>query len=170
MDTKLFWKSIKPLVWGISRVRHRINVIEKGKILKTESEIAESLNSFFSNIVRNRNILRYSEIDSVTKNIAYPTLKALFEYKDHLNVLAIQNNCEKETFPFSEVNIEDTKKEILILDKSKASQHSDIPIKISKEILNIFANFILQTLTALSNHLFCNVVKVDICDSLTHKR
>ena len=101
---------------------------------------------------------------------AYPTLKAIFEYKDHPNVLAIQNNCEKETFPFSEVNTEDTKKEILILDKSKASQHSDIPIKISKEILNIFANFILQTLTALSNHRCCHVVKDDICDSLTQKR
>ena len=58
---KLFWKSVKPLLSDKSRIRDRINISEKGKILKTESETAESLNSFFSNIVKNLNISRYSE-------------------------------------------------------------------------------------------------------------
>ena len=44
-------------------------------------------------------------------------------------------------FRFSEVNIEDIKKDILEFDKKKASQHSDIPIKIIKENLDMFANF-----------------------------
>ena len=54
----------------------------------------------------------------------------------------MQSNCEKETFHFSEVNIEDIKKDILRLDKNKAPQHSDIPIKIIKKNLDIFADFL----------------------------
>ena len=102
-DNKLFWRSVKPLLSDKSRIRDRINISEKGKILKTESETAESLNSFFSNIVKSLNISRYSEFDPVTENIADPTPK----YKDHPSILATQSHCEKETFRFSEVNIED---------------------------------------------------------------
>ena len=86
--------------------------------------------------------MRYSEFDPVTENIADQTLKAIFKYKDYPSILAIQNNCEKKIFRFSEVNIEDIKKDILKLDKNKASQHSDIPIKIVKENLDIFADFL----------------------------
>ena len=68
-DGKLFWKSVKPLLSDKSRIRDRINISEKGKILKVESETAESLNSFFSNIVKNLNISRYSEFDPVTENV-----------------------------------------------------------------------------------------------------
>ena len=80
-DNKLFWKSVKPLLSDKSRIRDRINISEKGKILKTESETAESLNSFFSNIVNDLNISRYSEFDPVTENIADPTFTAIFKYK-----------------------------------------------------------------------------------------
>ena len=86
-------------------MRDRININEKGEILKTDSETAKTLNSFFSNIVKNLNIWRYSECHPVTENIADPTLKAIFKFKDHPSALAIQSNCEKETFCFSEVNI-----------------------------------------------------------------
>ena len=68
-DDKLFWKSVKPLLSDKSRIRDRINISEKGKILKVESETAESLNSFFSNIVKNLNISRHSEFDPVTENV-----------------------------------------------------------------------------------------------------
>ena len=82
-DNKLFCKSVKPLLSGKSRIRDRINISEKGEILKTESETAKSLNSFFSNIVKNLNISRYSEFDPFTENTADPGLKAIFKYKDH---------------------------------------------------------------------------------------
>ena len=147
-DNKLFWKSVKSLLSDKSRIRDRINISEKGKILKTESETAESLNSSFSNIVKNLNISRYSEFDPVTENVADPTLKAIFKYKDHPSILAIQSHCEKETFYFSEANIEDIKKDILKLDKNNASQHSDIPIKIIKENLDIFAGFLCTNINS----------------------
>ena len=48
-NNKLFWKSVKDLVSDKSRIRDRIIISEKDEILKTESETAETLNSFFSN-------------------------------------------------------------------------------------------------------------------------
>ena len=113
-DNKLFWKSVKPLLSEKSHIRDRISITEKSEIVKT----AETLNSFFSNIVKNLNISRYSEFDTVTENIADPTLNSIFKYKDHPSILAIQNNCENETLRFSEVNIEDIKKDILKLDNN----------------------------------------------------
>ena len=109
-DNKLLWKSVKPLLSKKSRIRDRISISEKGEILKTESEAAETVNSLFSNIVMNLNISRYSEFDSVTKNIADPTLKAIFKYIDHLRILPKQSNREKETFRFSDVDIEGIKR------------------------------------------------------------
>ena len=69
-----------------SRAWNRISINEKGQILKTEPERAETLNCFFSNIVKNLNISRYNEFDSVTKNIADPTIKAILEYEDHTSM------------------------------------------------------------------------------------
>ena len=67
-------------------------------------------------------------------------------------------NCEKETFRFLEVNIEDMKKDILRLDKNNVSQHSDILFRIIEKNLDILADFYVQTLTALSNHLRSHLV------------
>ena len=92
--------------------------------------------------------MRYSKFDPVTENIVDPTLKTIFKYKYHPSILAIQSNCEKETFRFSEVNIEDIKKDILKLDKKKASKRSDIPIKIIEENLNIFVDFLCTNINS----------------------
>lgn len=75
----------------LSMHKDRIFVSEKGETLNTESETSETLNDFFSNIVKNLNIPRYSRTDSVTENITDSTLKAILKYKDHpdTNIIAI---------------------------------------------------------------------------------
>ena len=79
---------------------------------ETDSEIAETLNDFFSNTVKNFNISRYFENDSVAENITEATLRAILKYKDHPSILAIQSQCEAKKIRFTEVNTEDIKKEI----------------------------------------------------------
>ena len=88
-DIKMFWKTVKALHSDKSCIRDRISISEKGEILKTEAETAEALNDFFSNIVQNSNISRYSELDSVAENITEPTRRAILKYKDHPSILAI---------------------------------------------------------------------------------
>ena len=57
-------------------------------------------------------------------------------------------NCEKETFRFSEVNIEDMKKDILRLHKNNASQHSDTPTRIIKKNFDILAEFLCTNINS----------------------
>ena len=63
-----------------------------------KSETAETLNNFFSNLVKNLTISRYSQLDSVAENITEPTLRAILRYKDHPSILAITSQCEAKTF------------------------------------------------------------------------
>ena len=99
-DNRIFGKSVKPLLSDKSRIRDRISISEKEEILKTASETAETLNSFFLNTVKNLNNLRYSELDSVTENVADLTLKATFKYIYHPSILAKQSNCKKRNISF----------------------------------------------------------------------
>ena len=99
-DNRIFGKSVKPLLSDKSRIRDRISIREKEEILKTASETAETLNSLFSSTVKNLNISRYSEFDSVTENVADLTLKAIFKYIHHPSILAIQSNCKKTNISF----------------------------------------------------------------------
>ena len=69
-NNRLFWKSVKSLLLDKSRIIYRMSIIEKCEILRTESETAKTLNSFFLNIIKNLSILRYSQFDPVTENIS----------------------------------------------------------------------------------------------------
>ena len=79
--------------------------------------------------------------------------------QNHQSIFAIQRNCEKEIFRFSEVNIEEIKKDILRLEKDKASQLSDIPIKTINENLDIFANFLCTNINSSFKSLFRSCLK-----------
>ena len=71
--------------------RDRINLSEKGELVKTELETAEVLNKFFSNIVNNLEISKYSKYESFIDNIEDQTLRAILKYKNHPSIIAIQN-------------------------------------------------------------------------------
>ena len=78
-DNKMFWKTIKPFVSDKSCVRDRISISDKGEILKIESETAETLNDFSSNVIKNSNISRYFKHDSVAENTTGPNLRAILK-------------------------------------------------------------------------------------------
>ena len=116
-------------------------------MLTSESETAETLNNFFSNIVKKLNIPKFNSNNSVTGNIEDSAFKPILKYKSHPSILAIQKKKKKKkkpnqnkTFYLQEVNSGDVEKEILKLDKSKASQKNDIPTRIIKENIDIFAD------------------------------
>ena len=83
LDNKLFWKTIKPSFSDKIMTRDRINLSEKGELVKTELETAEVLNKFFSNIVNNLEISKYSKYESFIDNIEDQTLRAILKYKNH---------------------------------------------------------------------------------------
>ena len=101
-------------------------------MLTSESETAETLN-FFSNIIKKLNILTFNSKNSVTKNIKNPVFKAILNIKITLVFLQFKNAARTEHF---------ISKKIIKLDKSKASQKIDIPTRIIKKNIDIFADFL----------------------------
>ena len=51
---KLFWKTVKPFLYDKIVSKEQILLVENDEIIYEESKIAESLNPFFPNIVKNR--------------------------------------------------------------------------------------------------------------------
>ena len=59
--------------------------------MKTDLENAEVLNNFFSNIVQNLDISRYSNVEPLVSNSNDATLKAILKDRNHPSIIAIQN-------------------------------------------------------------------------------
>ena len=141
-DNKLFWKNVKPFLSDKIIDKDETHLTENNELVKTDIETAEVLNHFFSNVVQNLNISRYPNGDAFVNSIKDPTLRAIFKYKNHTSIISIlSKRTNKETFNFTEVDNELITKEILNLSSNKASQSSDIPIKIVKENVDIYSNF-----------------------------
>ena len=60
MDNKLLWKTVKPLQCDKVTGKGKINLIENSELVKTDRETAEVLNDFFTSILQNLDISRYS--------------------------------------------------------------------------------------------------------------
>ena len=161
IDNKKFWKTVKALLSDKSVSREKINLTENGNMRTSESETAESLNNFFYNIVKKFNIPKFNSNNSVTGNIKDPVSKAILKYKNHPSILAIQKYSKNKTFHFKEVNFGEVEKEILKLGKTKASQKTDIPTRIIKENIDIFADFLCTSInSAIKSSSFLSSLKL----------
>ena len=161
IDNKKFWKTVKALLSDKSVSREKINLTENGNMRTSESETAESLNNFFYNIVKKFNVPKFNSNNSVKGNIKDPVSKAILKYKNHPSILAIQKYSKNKTFHFKEVNIGEVEKEILKLDKTKASQKTDIPTRIIKENIDIFADFLCTSInSAIKSSSFLSSLKL----------
>ena len=74
--------------------RDRIILFEKGEFVKTELETAEVHHKFFSNIVNNLEISKYSKYYSFMDNTEYQILRAILRYKKQPSIIAFQNNIK----------------------------------------------------------------------------
>ena len=101
--------------------------------------------------VQNLDISRYSN-EPFVNCIKDPTLKAIVKYRKHPSIIAIRNKYKnKNRFSFIETDKKEIEKEILNLDANKASQNSDIPIKILKENVDIFSDFVCNSFASSIN-------------------
>ena len=65
------------------------------------------------------------------------------KYRKHPSIIAIESRYRGiSSFSFAEVNEADIEKEILNLNRNKASQNSDMPTKVIKENSDIFSSFL----------------------------
>ena len=137
-DNKIFWKTVKPFFADKGVNNEKMTLIENGETLPKNEEIVENLNNYFSDIRTNLKLPPYEDptIDAV--NITDPVLKAIEKYKNHRSIRIINDKYKTNSvFTFNQISLEEIK--LKNLNPSKASQSSDIPTKIIRQNLNLFA-------------------------------
>ena len=112
-----------------------ITLVENNNIILSEIEIAEKLNAFFSNIVKELNIKVKEDLLCDVSDINDPVERAIQKYKNHPSIQMI-----KETFDSSKTFSFDTIfKEIVSLDTKKATHSNDVrPVSLLPNISKIF--------------------------------
>ena len=64
--------------------------------MSKDNDLAQTLNSLFSNIVTNLEIPEYVDSNSSYENTADPIIKVILKYRNHPSILALGEVC-KET-------------------------------------------------------------------------
>ena len=112
------------------------------------------MNTYFSNVVKNLNFPRENSMLN-TDLCINPVLAVVEKYNHHESIISINKKMREKgqpEFSFHFVTLEETLKEVALLSDKKASQVSDIPVKIIKENRDLIAYFILHNFNnALSN-------------------
>ena len=151
-DNKTFWETVKPFLSDKTPSNEKITLIEKDKIIKTDTKTVNVLNTFFSTIINNLNIPEYPMFDAISNNVNDPILKSILKYKDHPSIKAIEKISKLNSlFKFSNMAKTEILNEIVNLDASKSCQDRDVPTKIIKENADIFPDFIHPAINASIN-------------------
>ena len=139
---------MKPFLLDKTVSKEQILLVENDEIFPEDSKTAESLNYFFSNIVKSLKIPGYkSHTDSLFENISDWILKVILKYRNHPNILAIREVCKNKSnkqplFSFLQATRDEILNETLSLDTTKAFEDTAIPAKVLKENADIFSNFL----------------------------
>ena len=94
-DNKKFWKSVKPLFSDKITVTKVIILIENGEVLSSDTDIVDTFNVYFSNVVQNLNTPRENSTLNTDLSIN-PVLALVEKYKHYQGIISIDKKVEKE--------------------------------------------------------------------------
>ena len=143
-NSRKFWQSVKPFLSEKNRSREKITLVKNEEIISDDVEGANTLNNYFSNVVKNLKIPKKFVADSLPQNLSrHPTLNAILKYKNRPSMRVIKRFSQRfSSFYLSHVDKNTVLKEIKKLNLNKEVQYSDIPVKILKENADFFADYI----------------------------
>ena len=144
IDNKKFYQTVKPFLSGKLKSREKITLAEKEELVSSEYDVVQRFNQFFSNIVKNFHIAKYVVEDTLHLNLKnHPTLMAILKYRDHPSIITIKRfRYQTVPFHFSHIDKKTVLKIIRSLSNNKASQETDLPVRVVKENAEYFAEII----------------------------
>ena len=125
-------------------------------MIDNEIKTAKIFNECFVNTIKNLGMLIEKESATFTEDNLGEVEIALSKYKNHPSINAITKrikNLSNFTFSFKFISHDDVVKELNKLKSKKASQKTNIPIKIVKENVDIMSHFQYQN---INNSLACS--------------
>ena len=133
IDSKKFWKTVKPLISDKCNASNKINIVENDNIVSDDYEIAQTFKIFFENAVKNLNVLGDSDSQSPTFHLDEPVDIAVEKFKNHPSITLVKSYVNfSNNFFFKEVNFSIIFKEISSLNSKKQSRKDEIPAKCLK--------------------------------------
>ena len=114
-DNKRFWTAIKPFL------SKKINLKEGNTIISHDSEVAEILNTYFSESVNSLEIEENKFIVNSANHILNSVDKALYKFHSHPSILKIKETAKGNKFTFSNLTQDDLIREINKLNHTKAN-------------------------------------------------
>ena len=97
-DYKKFWKSVKPLFSDKITVKEIINLTENGEILSSDTDIADTFNDYFSNVVQNLNIPKENSMLN-TDLCINPVLAVVEKCKHHQTIIFFNKKVREKGQP-----------------------------------------------------------------------
>ena len=161
-DNRKFWQTVKPFLSEKNESREKKALVKSEEIISDDVEVANTLNNYFLNVIKNLKIPEKFVTDSLPQSLSrHPTLNAILKYKNHPSMRVIKRFSQRfSSFYFSHVDKNTVLKEIKKLNLNKAVQDSDIPVKILKENADFFADYIyLQFNEAVDSSKFADFFK-----------
>ena len=136
-SNKKFWDRVKPLFSEKVVLKHNLCLKENGEMISDKKKVAEILNNYFMESVENLEVERYmptivientDDDDNANEDFVDKMVK---KFENHPSILKIKENVKTdENFQFRDVTEEETFKQIISLDPSKACMKDDIPTKV----------------------------------------
>ncbi len=170
-DNHKFWKTVKPLFSDKVQVKSAITLIEDGKMVGKDSEIADIFNHFFANITESLGICVNEAFMLPVNDILDPIDKVIRKFEPHPSIRKIKEKITfSNMFEFGEVTVESVSVQIKKLNASKASPTNCIPARIVKENTDVFS-FTIQNLfnSALARGVFPKELKAGDISSIFKK-
>ena len=146
-DNKKFWKTIKPLFSEKNNTFKKITLLEEQSIISDDNEIAETMNTFFTDIISKLEIKKV-HTDNVPQNISDKVEIAKIKFNLHPSIVRIKEKVKPgKKFDFNVCSLERIVNTINDLNKKKSTTFENIPAKTIVEYQDVCSEFI---------HRFCN--------------
>ena len=123
-DNRIFWQTVKLFLSEKNKSREKITLVKNEEIISDDVEVANTLNNYFLNVIKNLKIPEKFVTDSLLQSLSrHPTLNAILKYKNHPSMLVIKRFSQRfSSFYFSHVDKNTVLKEIKKLNLNKAVQ------------------------------------------------
>ena len=144
-DNIKFWNTVKPMFSSSSHGSSKITLVEKGKIITDDKELADTFSGFFVDAVSSLSINENKALlDDVCED-ADPVRRAVKKFQYHPSIIEIKKHVQVvEKFKFWEVDNSEMTIEIKNLDEKKSGTFMNIPTKILKEAVDVVSEPLSQ--------------------------
>ena len=154
-DTKTFLGVVKHLLSNKVVFNEKITLVEDDNITENDKNTASIWNEFFSNIITNLGIPKYTEREQGSHIIGDPVMKAVMKYRFHPSIVAIKENCDSGfSFAFSHVDIMKSLKKLITIKQIRPHKANAYPQNLLRKILIFLEILFLEIIIIAFPNLF----------------